>query len=112
MAISLLRRLLCVVWNVTVFAYFSEQLCYTGCVDSPLPPPIRCLAVACEMLKALDAKRLSPTLQTLVDTLVCFIHSQWKTLLIILYVCQFLLTTSKHEINSKNWYFVEIFIRT
>ncbi len=32
----------------------------------------KCLLIACEMLKELQIKKLSPTLQTLVDTLVIF----------------------------------------
>ena len=58
-----------------------------------LTPTIRCLAVACEMLKALDVKKLSPTLQTLVDTLVCFIHNLRKILLMVLWTR----TTVKHS---------------
>lgn len=46
------------------------RLRYACAMVYSLIPPIRCLSIACEILKALDIKRLSPTLQTLVHTLV------------------------------------------
>ena len=57
--------------NYAIIGNFNERyvfIRYLGQDDTSTL--YKCLCIACEMLKEVEMKKLSPTLQTMVDTLV------------------------------------------
>lgn len=61
----------------------------------------KCLCIACEMLKELQIKKLSPTLQTLVDTLVRLEMTVSRFSMNLYIVILLHLYITVHKINGK-----------